>query len=119
MEPIPKQTLYLKNLNDKVHPEKMKLILMSIFSSYGRIVDIICKRTLKLRGQAWVVFDKVSDATKAKEKLNKRILCTKELQIYFAKTQSDSIVRLKNPEEYKLRLNKRRDNQKKKEKQEH
>lgn len=91
---------------------------MSIFSAYGRILDITCKRTLKLRGQAWIVFDKVSDATKAKEKLNKRILCTKELHIFYSKTQSDSIVRLKNPDEFKLRLKRRRDERKKKEAEE-
>lgn len=90
MEPIPKQTLYLKNLNEKIHPEKTKLLLYTIFSRYGRVLDVICKKRMKLRGQAWVVFENVPDAILAKEKLSGKFLCKKELIINFAKTQSDS-----------------------------
>lgn len=86
----PKQTLYVKNLNEKIHPEKMKLLLYTIFSRFGSVLDVICKRSMRLRGQAWIVFEEVKEAVKAREKLNGKKMCEKELQIHFAKSQSDA-----------------------------
>lgn len=86
----PKQTLYVQNLNEKIHPDQMSLLLYTIFTRYGRVVDVVCKRNMKLRGQAWIVFENVADAVQAKEKLTGKLLCGKELKIYFAKSQSDT-----------------------------
>jgi RNA recognition motif-containing protein len=36
-----------------------------VFSQFGKILDIVACKTLKLRGQAWVVFDDVTAATNA------------------------------------------------------
>jgi len=40
-----------------------------MFSRYGNIIDIVSRRTYKLRGQAWVVFERAEDAALAKEEL--------------------------------------------------
>ena len=45
---------------------------------------------MKLRGQAWIVFEEVAQAVKAREKLQGKLLCSKELKIHFAKAQSDA-----------------------------
>ena len=36
-----------------------------MFSQFGKILDIITLKTLRLRGQAWVVFEDVTAATNA------------------------------------------------------
>lgn len=76
MENAPNQTLYINNLNEKVKKEgrylsrythsfsihrvlylaELKKSLYAIFSQFGPILDIVAMKTLKTRGQAFVVF---------------------------------------------------------------
>ena len=75
MENPPNQTLYINNLNEKVKKEGMgkvlckftfevyhlpktelKKSLYAIFSQFGPILDIVAMKTLKRRGQAFIVF---------------------------------------------------------------
>lgn len=65
MERMPSQTLYVSNINEKVKSDVLKKMLYMMFSQYGRVVDIVAKKGLKLRGQSWVVFQNVSSATNA------------------------------------------------------
>lgn len=44
---------------------ELKKSLYAVFSQFGRILDIVALKTLKHRGQAWVVFDEVTAATNA------------------------------------------------------
>jgi len=43
----------------------LKKSMKCIFSQFGSIVDVVSRRTYKLRGQAWVVFEDPKDAAKA------------------------------------------------------
>ncbi|KAG6752518.1 hypothetical protein POTOM_044756 [Populus tomentosa] len=61
----PNQTIYVKNLNEKVKKEELKRSLYCLFSQYGRILDVVALKTAKLRGQAWVVFSEVTAASNA------------------------------------------------------
>ena len=61
----PNQTIYINNLNKKIKKEELKKSLYAVFSQFGKIVDIVACKTLKLRGQAWVVFEDVTSATNA------------------------------------------------------
>lgn len=36
-----------------------------MFSQFGKILDVVCLKTYRLRGQAWVVFADISGATNA------------------------------------------------------
>lgn len=47
----PTQTLYINNLNEKIKKEILKKTLHSLFSQYGRIVEIVACKGIKLRGQ--------------------------------------------------------------------
>jgi len=84
----------VRNLNEKIHPERMKMILYTSFSRFGSILEINTVRRHKLRGQAWIVFKDVISATEAKKKMNNLNLFGKELVIMYAKTKSDIISRL-------------------------
>lgn len=61
----PSQTLYLNNLNEKLKKGALKKGLYAVFTQFGPVMDIVACRTNRLRGQAWVVFENVADATNA------------------------------------------------------
>lgn len=65
MEILPTQTLYINNINDKLKTDVLKKMIYSVFSQYGRVMDIVAKKGVKNRGQTWVVFQDVSAATNA------------------------------------------------------
>lgn len=64
-EALANQTIYINNLNEKIKLEELKKSLMAVFSQFGKIVEVLAFKTLKHKGQAWVVFDDTSSATKA------------------------------------------------------
>jgi len=43
----------------------LKKSLYAIFSQFGQILDIIARKTLKTKGQAFVIFKDVNSATNA------------------------------------------------------
>ena len=61
----PSQTIYVNNLNEKLKKDALKKALFAVFSQFGRILDIVASKRLKLRGQAWVVFSDVNAASNA------------------------------------------------------
>lgn len=44
---------------------ELKKSLYAIFSQFGQILDIVALKTLKMRGQAFVIFKEINSATKA------------------------------------------------------
>ncbi len=44
---------------------ELKKSLYAIFSQFGQILDIVALKTLKMRGQAFVIFNDVNSATNA------------------------------------------------------
>ncbi|CAH9104446.1 unnamed protein product, partial [Cuscuta epithymum] len=89
----PNQTIYIKNLNEKVKKEELKRSLYCLFSQYGRIVDIVDLKTTKLRGQAWVVFSEVIAASNAVRQMQNFPFYEKPMRIQYAKTKSDCIAK--------------------------
>lgn len=57
--------LYVRNLNDKLPKEDLKRNLYMLFATYGVILDIVALKTMKMRGQAHVVFRDVDSSTQA------------------------------------------------------
>ncbi|KAF7442609.1 U2 small nuclear ribonucleoprotein [Pyrenophora tritici-repentis] len=64
-EGIPNRTLYVRNLPDKLQKEDLKRNLYMLFATYGVILDIVALKTMKMRGQAHVVFRDVDSSTQA------------------------------------------------------
>ena len=50
------ETLYVNNLNDKIHPLELKTNLFFLFMPFGEIQEIIVKRNKKMRGQAFIIY---------------------------------------------------------------
>ncbi|KAG5455224.1 U1 small nuclear ribonucleoprotein A [Clonorchis sinensis] len=91
----PNNTLYIRNLNEKIKRDELKKSLYAVFVQFGQILDIITSRTLKMRGQAFVVFDDVNSATTALRAMQSFPLYEKPMRIEFAKGDSDIIAKRK------------------------
>ncbi|KAJ8650841.1 hypothetical protein MRB53_003864 [Persea americana] len=87
----PNQTIYIKNLNEKVKKEELKRSLYGLFSQYGRILDVVALKTPKLRGQAWIVYGDVTAASAAVRQMQNFPFYDKPMRIQFAKTKSDCV----------------------------
>lgn len=57
--------LYVRNLPDKLQKEDLKRNLYMLFATYGVILDVVALKTMKMRGQAHVVFRDVDSSTQA------------------------------------------------------
>lgn len=66
----PNKTLYINNLNERVRIEDLKDALREMFEEHGEIIEIIAKRNIKMRGQAFIIFTEIYSAHKARETLN-------------------------------------------------
>lgn len=64
-EEVPNQTLYISNINEKVKINVLKRMLKMIFSQYGKISQIVARKSLKLRGQAWIVYNNINSSVAA------------------------------------------------------
>ena len=88
-------TLYIKNLNDKVKKEgsglfywpiELKISLFFLFSQYGQILDIVTKKAESMRGQAFIVFQNIKSAQRAKQDLEGYNIFDKEMVSHFLLT---------------------------------
>lgn len=89
----PNQTIYINNLNEKVKKDELKKSLYAVFSQFGKILDIVALKTLKLRGQAWVVFDDITSATNALRQMQGFPFYDKPMRISYAKAKSDAVAK--------------------------
>jgi len=87
------ETLYIQNLNEKVKPEVLKASLRGLFKSYGEVLDVVAHNNLRMRGQAFVSFPSAEIAKKAMKDVQRFPLYSKPMQISFARTRSDAVVK--------------------------
>ncbi|KAF2019948.1 U2 small nuclear ribonucleo protein B [Aaosphaeria arxii CBS 175.79] len=93
--PVPIETIYVNNLEERVKVETLKEALRAIFSHYGTIVDIIAKTSVKRKGQAFIVFDSQKSALEAVEEMTGFELYGKSMKVQMAKTHSDATIERK------------------------
>lgn len=113
----PNHTIYINNLNEKVKKEgklkpkvcviyktnmissflciELKKALHAIFSQFGPILDIIALKTLKMRGQAFVIFKELDSAARALQSMQGFPFYDKPMRIAYAKSDSDLIAKAK------------------------
>ncbi|KAK9281431.1 hypothetical protein L1049_004333 [Liquidambar formosana] len=89
----PNMTIYINNLNEKIKLEELKKSLYAVFSQFGKILEVLAFKTLKHKGQAWVVFEDVSSATNALRQMQGFPFYDKPMKIQYAKTKSDVIAK--------------------------
>ncbi|XP_062458105.1 U1 small nuclear ribonucleoprotein A [Pezoporus occidentalis] len=94
-DPRPNHTIYINNLNEKIKKDELKKSLYAIFSQFGQILDILVARSLRLRGQAFVIFKELSSASSALRSMQGFPFYDKPMRIQYAKTDSDIIAKMK------------------------
>ncbi|TFJ96342.1 ribosomal protein L17-like [Platysternon megacephalum] len=94
-ETRPNHTIYINNLNEKIKKDELKKSLYAIFSQFGQILDILVSRSLKMRGQAFVIFKEISSATNALRSMQGFPFYDKPMRIQYAKSDSDIISKMK------------------------
>ncbi|XP_041018201.1 U1 small nuclear ribonucleoprotein A-like [Juglans microcarpa x Juglans regia] len=89
----PNVTIYINNLNEKIKLEELKKSLHAVFSQFGKILEVLAFKTLKHKGQAWVIFEDVSSASNALRQMQGFPFYDKPMRIQYAKTKSDVIAK--------------------------
>jgi len=95
MDTRPNHSVYINNLNEKIKKDDLKKSLYAIFSQFGQILDIVALKTLKMRGQAFVIFKEISAATNALRSMQGFPFYDKPMRIGYSKTDSDLIAKMK------------------------
>ncbi|ORY81351.1 hypothetical protein BCR37DRAFT_348129 [Protomyces lactucae-debilis] len=90
----PKETLYVRNLNEKIHPTLLKTKLQKLFSPYA-LQQVIAHRNIRMRGQAFCVFDDAAHAERALKDLQGYPFEEKPLVLAYAQSPSDRTVERK------------------------
>lgn len=67
----PNQTLYVTNLpSAKIQKDDLHTALYMLFSTYGPVLDVVALKTMKMRGQAHIVYRDIQTATQAMRSLD-------------------------------------------------
>jgi len=78
----------------------MKQTLNNLFSNFGPVLDVVAHRNLRMRGQAFVAFESAETAAKAQREVNRFPLYNKPMQITFARTKADAVVKKFDPNNF-------------------
>lgn len=90
----PNSTLYINNLNTKIHKTELKRSLYSLFSQFGQIIDLVASKRPDMRGQAFIVYKDVASASNALRNLQGYPFYDKPFKINFAKGKSKAVVEM-------------------------
>ena len=82
----------MKNLEESLKIDSLKEALTDVFSEYGNIIDIVAKKNLKAKGQAFIVFDDLEAAELALKEVQGFELFEKPMVLDYAKIKSDATV---------------------------
>jgi RNA recognition motif-containing protein len=90
----PIETVYVNNLNERINKEELKKSLYAIFSQFGPILDVVARKTYRMRGQAFVVFRDITAATQAVRQLQGFPFYDQPMKLTYAKAKSDATAKL-------------------------
>jgi U2 small nuclear ribonucleoprotein B'' len=92
-------SVYVQNLEERVKLETLVDALRTIFSEFGNVVDIVAKKNLRAKGQAFIVYDNAESAKEAIEEINGFDLFEKPMKLALARSRSDKTVELTGSQE--------------------
>ncbi|KAJ1656385.1 hypothetical protein IWQ61_004029 [Dispira simplex] len=90
---VPSPTLYISNLNEKIKIPALKASLQTLYGTYGTLLDIVAHGNLRMRGQAFIVFENQEMATKALTATQGFPLFGKPMLVQYARTKSDATLK--------------------------
>lgn len=74
---------------------ELKKALYAIFSQFGQIVDIMAFKTLRMRGQAHIIFKDISASSTALRSMQGFPFYDKPMRIQYSREDSDVIAKAK------------------------
>ena len=89
------ETLYINHLNEKIKIDLLRENLYYLFSQYGDVLEINLRKSKKMKGQAFIVYKDINDAARAKVSLNNFLFLGSRINVEYAKTKSDIIIKIK------------------------
>ena len=89
------ETLYVNHLNEKIKTDLLRENLYYLFSQYGDVLEINLRKSRKMKGQAFIVYKDINDASRAKVSLNNFLFLGTRINVEYAKSKSDIIVKIK------------------------
>ncbi|KFA60409.1 hypothetical protein S40285_08246 [Stachybotrys chlorohalonatus IBT 40285] len=99
----PISTVYVQNLEERVKVDQLDKAIRTVFSQFGNVVDVVIKKNLKAKGQAFVVFDRPESANEAVEEVQGFELFDKPMRVAMARSRSDKTVEMNcGTDEYQL-----------------
>ncbi|PWN39776.1 hypothetical protein IE81DRAFT_326188 [Ceraceosorus guamensis] len=84
----PNPSLFVRNLDNRIKKPELKRQLYVLFNAYGKVLDVVATRADGMRGQAFVVFQDLANATTALRALEGLEFYGKSLSIEYARTIS-------------------------------
>ena len=100
------RSVYVQNLEERVKLEPLTEALKTLFSEIGTVVDIVARKNVRAKGQAFIVLDGPDDAGTAIEEMQGFELFGKPMKLSMARTRSDKTVESK-CDEAELEVHKR------------
>lgn len=92
---MPSQTnnhIQVRNLDERKKIPEVIDALKETFGEFGNIVEVIAKKSVKRKGQAFIVYESAEEAGDALEALQGFDVLGRPVQLAFAKTRSDTTV---------------------------
>lgn len=87
-------TLYINNIKDSVSKQKLLYVLKHLFGQHGSVAEVHVRKSLKMKGQAFVTYKDTASCERAILKLQGRPMFKKPMHISYAKTSSDAFLTL-------------------------
>ncbi|KAI8871921.1 RNA-binding domain-containing protein [Ramicandelaber brevisporus] len=85
----PNRTVYAQNLNETVKSDVMSNLLRAVFEECGEVIQVnVSNKTMRRRGQAWIVFRDIEAAAAAISELNGFTVLGRQLYLQFANEPS-------------------------------
>ncbi|KAK1061356.1 hypothetical protein LTR74_011107 [Friedmanniomyces endolithicus] len=91
-EPKPSATVYVRSIDERVKIPILIETLREVFGEFGNVVDVIAKKSVRRKGQAFVIYDSEDSAQDAIDELQGFEIFGKQIYLEFARTRSDATV---------------------------
>lgn len=97
----PHNCIYVNNLSERLKKPELVQNLYYAFSQFGQILEVHAQRSRTLRGQAWILFEKIDSATQAVRGMNGFMFFGKPMRVTFSRNKADTMA--KQDGDYKAR----------------
>jgi len=92
-EPKQCETVYVRNLNERIKLPERKKALEAVFARFGKIRDVCVRQAHLYRGNAFVIFEDPESAKEAVELLQGFVLFEKPMFLAVARERSDIVTK--------------------------